>query len=100
MNRLWVFAQLLAASAAVAAQPSLAETSPSLPPDNIRARQDVCYALATGVAPLDLADCFSLANAPEPAFRIELCSFLNATGQLEDFQFASRAQCLRDGFQR
>ena len=100
MNRLWLIAQLVAASVGVDAQAAPPRAGPSVHAENTHARQEVCYALATGVAPLGLAECFGLANAPEPAFRTQLCSFLHATGQLEDFDFASRAQCLRDGFQK
>ena len=101
MNKLWVIIpQMVVASAAVAAQSAPPKPSPSGHGENVRARQEICYTLATGVAPLGLAECFGLANAPEPEFRIQLCSFLHATGQLEDFPFASRAQCLRDGFQK
>lgn len=65
-----------------------------------RARREVCYALAMGVVPLNLGDCLSFDNAPEPVFRTEVCNFLRETGQLEDFRFASHAECIRYGFMR
>lgn len=65
-----------------------------------RAQREVCYVLATGAADLDLADCLSFADAPEPLFRTEVCNFLRETGQLEDFKFTSHSECVRDGFGR
>jgi hypothetical protein len=65
-----------------------------------RARREVCYALATGAADLDLADCLSFADAPEPLFRAEVCNFLRETRQLEDFNFTSHSDCVRYGFGR
>ena len=65
-----------------------------------RARREVCYLLATGAADLNLADCLSFDNAPEPVFITEVCNFLHETEQLEDFKFASRSECIRYGFVR
>ena len=65
-----------------------------------RARREICYALATGAVDLNLADCLSFDNAPEPVFRTEVCNFLRETEQLEDFKFASHSECIRYGFVR
>jgi hypothetical protein len=65
-----------------------------------RARHEVCFALATSSAPLNLGDCLSFDNAPEPVFRTEVCNFLRETGQLRDFRFASHSECIRYGFAR
>jgi hypothetical protein len=62
------------------------------------AQREVCYTLATDAAHLDLADCLSFADAPEPLFRAEVCNFLSETGQLEDFKLTSHSECVRNGF--
>jgi len=64
------------------------------------AQREVCDVLATGAAHLDLADCLSFADAPEPLFRAEVCNFLRETGQLEDFKFISPSECVQYGFGR
>lgn len=54
--------------------------------------------LSTGAVYLNLADCLSFDNAPESMFRRHVCNFIRETGQLEDYEFASHADCIRYGF--
>jgi len=62
-----------------------------------RARHEVCHMLSTGAVYLNLADCLSFDNAPESVFRRHVCNLIRETGQLEDYEFASHADCIRHG---
>jgi hypothetical protein len=93
-SALLALAILAAADRAMIAQPPERDVAS----DGVEARHDVCHALATGTAPLDLADCFHFDRAPELEFRTTVCDFLDETGQIEDFGFKSRSGCIRQGF--
>jgi|1186.fasta_scaffold94219_3 hypothetical protein len=63
--------------------------------DQAMARHEICYMLATGVAyPLELRDCLTFAQSPDPGFKTQVCKFLKQTEQLADFEFPSYAACL------
>jgi hypothetical protein len=94
-SALLALAILVAADRERIAQPPSGRDGAS---DAVEARHDVCYALATGTAPLNLADCLHFARAPELVFRTTVCDFLDETGQIEDFGFKSRSGCIRQGF--
>ena len=89
---------LAVAALAVSAQPptptAIGQTSG---PAAIRARHEICYALAAGASDpaLDLAGCLNFDNAPEAAFRTQVCSFLRESEQLQDYNFASYSDCVR-----
>jgi len=87
---------LLAGRESVAVAPNVIEQQEHL--QTTRIRREICYVLATGAVPLNLADCLGFGNAPEPVFRAEVCNFLRETGQLEDFGLVSHSECVRDGF--
>lgn len=88
-------AALLAAGQPLATAQPVTEEQGSVTPK--RLRHEICAVLSTGAVYLNLADCLSLDNAPESEFRSQICNFLRGTGQLEDFEFASYADCIRYG---
>lgn len=88
-------AALLAAGQPAAIAQAAAEQQGSV--HSMRVRHEICQALSTGAVYLNLADCLSFDNAPESVFRRHVCNFIRETGQLEDYEFASHAECLRYG---
>jgi hypothetical protein len=76
------------AQAATAQQGSVSST---------RVRHEICHTLSTGAVYLNLADCLSFDKAPESVFRSHVCNFIRETGQLEDYELASHADCIRYG---
>jgi hypothetical protein len=90
---------LAAAAFLAAAQPLAPPVSgEQASPSAIRARHEVCYILAAaGAYPaLNLADCLSFDQAPDAAFKTQVCNFLRETDQLEAFDFASHSACFRN----
>jgi hypothetical protein len=70
--------------------------NPQSSADQVMARQEICYVLATGtVYPLKLRDCLAFARSLDAEFKTQVCNFLKDTEQLVDFEFASYAACLR-----
>lgn len=89
---------IFAAAALVSRAPvAIAPAAPAQQGSQVSAEtlQDVCYALATGVIPLKISNCFRFDRSSEPAFRNATCSFLRDTGQLGDYDYASYVQCMR-----
>jgi len=68
----------------------------------IKARHEVCYALATagGYPALNIADCLSFDSAPDAVFNTQVCNFLRETEQLRDYEFRSYADCIQRGVTR
>lgn len=89
-------AALLAPGQPVATAQAVTEQQGNV--SSTRARHEICHMLSTGAVYLNLADCLSFDNAPESMFRRHVCNFIRETGQLEDYEFASHADCIRYGF--
>jgi hypothetical protein len=92
------YVSLAVAVLAASAQPPTPTTiSQAAGSAEIRARHEVCYALAAGASDpaLDLAGCLSFDKAPEAVFWTQVCSFLRESDQLQDYNLASYSDCIR-----
>ncbi len=66
--------------------------------DAAKAQRDACYALIAGgdYPGLNLGECLSFDNAAWPGFKAHVCDFFRETGLLDDYEFDSYSDCIRN----
>ena len=96
MNKL---ASILAALSLTAASSSAVANPPNPPGQNGADAELLGFChdlLAEFQGNLNLGECMSFNSVSDPGFRTKLCDYLLETDQLEDFDFTSYSDCVRN----